>query len=54
VPETLGRQSGQGNQTWVVAVLVYYATVELVWLNFAVNAFAWIPYRWYPLEALFH
>jgi len=24
-----------------------------VWLNFAVHAFAWVPYRFYPLEAWF-
>lgn len=53
LPETLGRQDGQGNQGWVVAALAYYAAVEFVWLNFATHAFAWLPYRFYPLEGLF-
>lgn len=53
LPEALGRPNGQGNEAWVVAVLVYYAAVEFVWLNFATHAFAWLPYRFYPLEALF-
>lgn len=49
LPEVLGRSRGD-SRNWVVYVLAYYAAVEFVWLNFAVNAFAWIPYRWYPLE----
>jgi len=54
LPEVLGRKNGKGNSAWVVAVLAYYATVEFVWLNFATHAFAWLPYRWYPLEVLFN
>jgi len=52
LPEVFGRRNGN-NQTWVLAVLGYYAAVEFVWLNYAVHAFAWLPYRWYPLEWLF-
>jgi hypothetical protein len=52
LPEALGKKSGRGNQDWVLAALVYYGVVELVWLNFATNAFAWTPYRWYPFELL--
>lgn len=37
----------------VMLVIAYYALVEFVWLNYAVNAGDWIPYRFYPLEALF-
>jgi hypothetical protein len=33
------------------AVLVYYAVVLFVWLNFATHAVAWLPYRFFPLEA---
>lgn len=32
------------------AVLLYYGLVQLVWLNFATNAYAWVPYRFYPLD----
>lgn len=54
LPEALGRQNGRGNQGWVLAILAYYGIVQLVWLNFATHAFAWLPYRWYPLELLFN
>jgi hypothetical protein len=36
----------------VAAILIYYGTVQFVWLNFANNADAWVPYRFYPLESL--
>lgn len=49
LPEVMAKGRGK-KQSWVIAVVAYYATVELVWLNFATHAFAWIPYRWYPLE----
>lgn len=49
LPEVLGSRNGN-NDSWVMAVLVYYAAVQFVWLNFATHAYAWIPYRWYPLE----
>lgn len=49
LPEVLGRRKGN-NDSWVMAVLAYYAAVQFVWLNFATHAYAWIPYRWYPLE----
>jgi hypothetical protein len=35
-----------------VAVLLYYGFVQLIWLNFATNAYAWKQYRFYPLELL--
>lgn len=49
VPEVLGKKKGR-NELWVGAVLVYYAAVEYVWLNYATHAHVWIPYRFYPLE----
>ncbi len=52
LPEVLGRPRA-ANQGWVLAVLAYYAAVEFVWLNFATHAFAWLPYRFYPLEKIF-
>lgn len=52
LPEVMGRRRGN-NQTWVVAVLAYYAAVEFVWLNYATHAFAWLPYRWWPVEWVF-
>jgi EpsG-like putative glucosyltransferase len=32
---------------WTTAIIVYSAAVLFVWLNYAVNAFAWIPYQNY-------
>ena len=43
LPDLLG--SGRSVRTWVIAVVVYYAAVLLVWLNFATHAFAWVPYN---------
>lgn len=47
------RRDGGRSQGLVWAVLAYYATVQFVWLNFAVHAQYWLPYRSYPLEVLF-
>lgn len=52
LPEVMGRSPG-ASRAWVGRVLLYYACVELVWLNFATHAFAWLPYRFYPLVGLF-
>ena len=41
---TLAR-SREVRTAMVLAVVVYYATVQYVWLNFASHAGAWIPYR---------
>ena len=51
-PEVFGNPR-RGNAALVAAVLLYYAAVEFVWLNYADNAGGWIPYRFYPLEAWF-
>lgn len=37
----------RGWLTWTTAVIVYSAAVQFVWLNYAVNAFAWVPYKNY-------
>lgn len=52
LPEVLGRNRAE-RDNWVVLILIYYAAVEFVWLNFAGHAFAWIPYRFYPFESVF-
>ena len=36
---------------WTVAVIVYSAAVLYVWLNYAVNAFAWVPYQNYLMTS---
>ena len=43
LPNVLGR--GRSIRMWVTAVVVYYAAVLLLWLNFAIHAFAWVPYH---------
>lgn len=47
LPEALG-QPGNKNSVWVLAVVVYYALILAVWLNFATHAQYWIPYQFYP------
>jgi EpsG family len=47
LPELLGPKSSE--QSIVVAIVVYYGIVQFVWLNFAIHANSWIPYRWAPL-----
>jgi hypothetical protein len=51
LPNVLGRRD-EGRQAVVAAILVYYAVVLFVWLNFAENSLYWIPYRFYPIELL--
>lgn len=43
LPDLMGR--GRGLRNWVMAVVTYYAAVLFVWLNFATNAFTWLPYH---------
>jgi hypothetical protein len=50
-PDVFGRR-GRHNNGLVAALLVYYAMVQFVWLNYASHAYAWVPYRFYPLEGL--
>ena len=48
LPDALGRR-GHRNTGLTALVVVFYGTVLFVWLNYASHAFAWIPYRFYPL-----
>jgi hypothetical protein len=50
VPIVLGR-AGRRNPLWVTAVVSYSAAVLFVWLFFAVHAYAWLPYQFYPWVA---
>jgi hypothetical protein len=49
LPEVLGKGTDR-KQIFVIAILLYYACVEIVWLNFATNASYWIPYRIYFID----
>lgn len=53
VPEAFGSLSAT-NAGWVYAVVAYSATVHFVWLFFAIHSSGWIPYRFYPVELLWH
>ena len=44
LPDALGRRYGR-NTALVAGVLLYFATVQFVWLNFAANARQWLPYQ---------
>ena len=48
LPEVLGRPSGRGNEFWVLAVVLYCALIQFVWLFYADHAHAWLPYQFYP------
>jgi len=52
LPDVLGTR-GAKNAAYTGLVLFYYGAVMFVWLNYATHAFAWLPYRFYPLEAWF-
>ncbi len=47
LPHALGT-SGQANGAVALAVVAYSGLVQFVWLNFAGNAPAWVPYHFYP------
>ncbi len=51
LPDAFG-VSGQRNPVWVVGVTAYSALVMIVWLFFADHSHAWLPYRFYPWEAI--
>lgn len=40
-----------GKACVVVAIVAYYASVQIVWLFFAANAFRWLPYQMYPFTS---
>jgi len=46
VPDVIERGS-RNNAMGVALVIALYAAVQGVWLNYATNAYAWIPYRMY-------
>ena len=53
LPDVLGDKSETDVSVPLLGVLGFYGLVQFVWLNFADHAFAWLPYRFYPLEAMF-
>jgi hypothetical protein len=50
-PDVFGRR-GRRNSGLVASLLLYYAGVQFVWLNYASHAHAWLPYRFYLLDNL--
>ena len=44
LPDAVGRPGGR-NSTIVSGILVYYAAVLFVWLNFSGHSFRWVPYQ---------
>ena len=39
--------TNRGWLMWTTGVILYSAAVLFVWVNYAVNSFAWVPYRTY-------
>ena len=52
LPDILARHN-KDKPFWVRSVVVYYAIVQFVWLDYATNSPAWIPYKFYPLQGVF-
>ena len=48
LPIALGQQS-RASKRWIQYIILYSATVQIVWLFFADNACSWLPYKFYPL-----
>ncbi len=51
VPDVFGKY-GKLSFFWVILISAYSATMMLVWLLFGSFASYWLPYRFYPWEAL--
>lgn len=47
---TLLGSSSRSRTLLVLGVIFYYAAVQVVWLNFASHAEAWLPYKFMPIE----
>ena len=50
LPTALGGK-GRSNVQLVILVVVYSALIQFVWLNYADNSWAWLPYKLVPLTA---
>jgi hypothetical protein len=48
LPNALGDLNGR-NYLWVMLVVFYSAAVHFVWLFYADTAYAWLPYKFFPL-----
>ena len=44
LPDAIGRPGGR-NHSIIAVILLYYAAVMFVWLNFATHSKYWIPYQ---------
>ena len=53
LPDVLGEETESDVSVPLLGVLGFYGLVQFVWLNFADHAHLWLPYRFYPLEAMF-
>ena len=50
-PRIIAVQRNQMDRAmWLAMVIVFYAIVLYVWLNFAIHAYAWLPYRFFPIS----
>ncbi|MEQ1594202.1 MAG: EpsG family protein [Casimicrobium sp.] len=46
LPELMTKRAGaRGDTIWVYVVVLYYGVVQFVWLNFAIHASGWLPYK---------
>lgn len=52
LPSVLGGRKGRSSAFVSAAIVLYYSLVMFIWMNFANHSGYWLPYRFYPLEAL--
>jgi hypothetical protein len=45
LPDVFARRFHTKKHVWLIAIVGYYASVQFVWLTFAVHANSWLPYR---------
>ncbi|RYD64013.1 MAG: EpsG family protein [Verrucomicrobiaceae bacterium] len=48
-PEIFPKLSPELAKGVTLAVILYFALVQFIWLNFATHSVAWIPYQIYPI-----
>jgi hypothetical protein len=49
VPDAFPSRGGGRNVQLVIAMILYSAAIQFVWLNFANHAEYWLPFQFYPL-----
>jgi hypothetical protein len=49
VPQAFPSKNGRANDQLTLAIILYCALVQFIWLNFAAHSQYWLPYQAFPL-----